>query len=84
MKKITLLGILLAACCISSCKKDRVCECTETYTSPSGNVTTNPMANVTYRDVTHAEAKNLCEKATYVDVNESGGTSTDVYDCKLK
>jgi len=84
MKKIILLAIAFVAFSISSCKKDFVCECTTTYTSSSGNVTTDTDDNVTYRDVKKGEAKSLCQKSTYVSVSPSGGTSTTVSDCKLK
>lgn len=69
---------------ITSCKKDRVCECTNTYTSSSGNVITDPNANVTYIDSKKRDAKDHCQKSTRANVNGSGGTSTSVYDCKLK
>lgn len=84
MKKITFIAIAIVAFSMSSCKKDFVCECTTTYTSSSGNVTTNTNDNVTYRDVKKGEAKSLCQKSTIVNVNSNGGTSTTVNDCKLK
>jgi|GEM_PF-390081 len=84
MKKITLIAFAIVTLSMASCKKDFLCECTDTYTSSSGNVTTNPVANVTYRDVKHGEAKSLCQKSTVVNVDNSGGTSTNVSDCKLK
>jgi len=84
MKKITLVAIAIIAFSMSSCKKDYVCACTTTQTDQSGDVTTNPVDNTTYRDVKKTDAKSRCQKATEVDVNSNGGTTTTVYDCKLK
>ena len=78
----------MAACVglisLTSCKKDHVCECTSTYTNSNGTVTTNPVDNVTYKDVKKGDAKTLCQKSTSTYVNNSGGTTTSVNDCKLK
>lgn len=84
MKKITLMAIAIIALGLGSCKKDFTCECTMTYTSPSGNVTTDPMYNTTYRDMKKSDAKSRCQKETDIDVDTDGRTSTTVYDCKLK
>jgi len=69
---------------ITSCKKDRVCECTTTSTDSSGNVDTNPNANSTYTEISMRDAKSLCQKSTTTRVGSSGATSTYVSDCKLK
>jgi len=84
MKKISLMAIAIFAFSISSCKKDFVCECTDSYTNASGTTTTDPAANITYRDVKHGEAKSLCQKTTRVEVDANGQTTTSVNDCKLK
>lgn len=63
MKTITLISAVFGLMSLASCKKDRVCECTNTYTSSSGNVTTQDPANVTYREVRKSDAKSLCQKA---------------------
>lgn len=84
MKKITLMAFAIVAFSITSCKKDYVCECTTTTTDSSGDVTTDPMDNTTYRDIKKSDAKSHCQKSTYVFVNDGGGTSTIVSDCKLK
>jgi hypothetical protein len=84
MKKILIVTACLGLISLSSCKKDRVCECTNTYTNSNGNVTTDPVANVTYKDVKKGDAKTICQKSTSTYVNQSGGTSTSVNDCKLK
>ena len=69
---------------MTACNKDRVCVCTNTYTSSSGNVSTDVDANVTYTESTRREAVSHCQKSTVTTVNTSGGTSTQVMDCKLK
>lgn len=84
MKKFTVMAIAIFAFSISSCKKDLTCECTQTHTSTSGVTTTDPLYNTTYRDIKKSDAKSLCQKETYVSVDEDGRTTTDVYDCKLK
>lgn len=84
MKKITFIFACLVIISFSSCKKDRVCECTNTNTNSSGTVTTDLNQNTTYKDVKKHDAKSLCQKSSTVYVNSSGGTSTYVSDCKLK
>lgn len=84
MKKISLMAIAVIAMSVISCKKDFTCECTRVHTSASGNVTTDPMYNTTYRDMRKRDAKSRCQKETDVDVADNGNTTTDVYDCKLK
>ncbi len=59
----------------SSCKKDRVCECTSTS---GGNSTTT---SVTLVNVTENQAKDVCVSKVYYDSN-GNVSSTD--DCKLK
>ncbi len=78
------MAIAIVAFSISSCKKDYVCECTTTVTDPSGDVSTNPVDNRTYRDSKKHDAKSHCQKSTFVEVGPSGGTQTTVRDCKLK
>lgn len=84
MKKFTLMAVALVAISLASCKKDHVCECTTTYTDSSGDVSTDPIDNTTYRDIKKSDAKSHCQKSTYVNVGSNGGTSTSVSDCKLK
>ena len=78
------MAIAILALSISSCKKDRTCECTTTYTDSSGDVTTYPNDNTTYREIKKSDAKSRCQKATDTSVDSDGGTSVTVYDCKLK
>jgi hypothetical protein len=84
MKKNLLLMTVIAAAALSSCKKDRDCECTTTVTDRKGNTTTYQPETITYVKMKKSDAKSLCQKATYTDVNESGATETTVVDCKLK
>jgi hypothetical protein len=84
MKKTIVLITCLTAFSFISCKKDRMCECTRTYTSTSGATTTYPAETITYRKIKKSDAKDLCQKRTEVYVNSDGKTSTNVLDCKLK
>lgn len=69
---------------LTSCKKDRVCECTSTHIDASGKVNTEAPINTTYKDIKSGDAKTICQKSTVVTVNSSGETSTRINDCNLK
>jgi hypothetical protein len=84
MKQKLLLVMCLGILSLTSCKKDRVCECTTTTTDSSGDVTTDPADNSTYKEIKKGDAKSLCQKTTEVNVSSSGDTYTSVSDCKLK
>jgi len=84
MKKFTLFAFALLAISITSCKKDRVCDCTYTQTSSSGNVTSNPNYNTSYKDIRKSDAKSLCASSTETYIDENSKTTTYMYDCKLK
>lgn len=76
MKKITLLMIIGGAFIFaSSCKKDRVCECTSTS---GGNSTTS---SGTLVNVTKKQAKDICVSKVHYDSN---GNVSYTEDCKLK
>jgi hypothetical protein len=87
-QSIMKINILLIACVglisLSSCKKDRECECTTTYTNEKGETETDQPETITYIDIKKSEAKSLCQKTTTTHVKESGKTVTQVDDCKLK
>lgn len=79
MKKIILFGAVLAAISFASCKKERDCECTSTYT-PAGGTATQNTTMYTYKDVTKSQAKNNCISSTYTDA--AAGVHTE--ECELK
>ena len=83
MKKITLLAVACVAISLTSCKKDRDCECVNTYTSANGTTTTSPATITTYKKISKADAKTQCTKLVFSDTG-SGGTTTSTNDCKLK
>lgn len=83
MKKILLIAACLGLVTLTSCKKDRLCKCTVTYTSPSGNTTTDLDQNTTYTDIKKSDAKTRCQNYTTTYVSQSGGTSTTKGECKL-
>ncbi|MFN6037380.1 MAG: hypothetical protein ACK452_02845 [Bacteroidota bacterium] len=55
MKKLTMILGIVGAIALISCKKDRVCECTEVYGGGSTYTT-----SVTLTDVTKSAAKANC------------------------
>jgi hypothetical protein len=76
MKKLQILGIAgLVALAISSCKKDRECECTIKDDSGSTTMVT------TLKSTTKKQAKDACVSKTYYD---SAGQIEEKWDCKLK
>jgi hypothetical protein len=84
MKKIMYATACMGLLALTACKKDRDCECTSTRTNTQGVTTTDEPVVVTYKEVKNGEAKSLCQKTTYTEVDDSGKTSTQVDDCKLK
>ena len=80
MKKITILASALTAIFLVSCKKDRVCECTNT--SSSGGTNTY---KVTYYDAKKKDARLLCtsesQQKDYVSPVAITGDKTT---CELK
>lgn len=80
MKKITYLSIVLAGLAFASCKKDRVCECTETSTAPGSSSETY---EYTLKKVKKGVAGDVCESNTNQTTAPVAGY---IYtqDCKLK
>jgi hypothetical protein len=78
MKKLSLLTIIaMAAIALVSCKKERICNCTTTFSS--GGVSTSSAATVTLIDATKRQAKDACISRKMTD-----GGDTYTQDCKLK
>jgi hypothetical protein len=78
MKKLILPIAILAASFLTSCVKERDCQCTTTE-SFAGKSTSSTQATV-YKDVTKKQAKTLC--ASYTTTDDAGYVTTQ--DCKLK
>jgi len=77
MKKLQILSIAgLVALAISSCKKDRECQCTVTYGSGGSE-----SGVITLKNTTKKQAKDFCVSKTYYD---SAGQIEEKWDCKLK
>ena len=76
MKKIFLGLTVISAFTLVSCKKDRVCSCTQTSTAPNS---TSQVIDVTLEKARKSDAKKLCVKTTH---DSNGYTTTS--DCKLK
>lgn len=77
MKKILLPIAVLSMIVLSSCKKDRTCECT--YSDGSSVHTSSTV----YKKIKKSEAKDICQKETVV-TTDSNGSDTYISDCKLK
>ena len=80
MKKLTILSVAFIALSLASCKKDHVCECTNTSTAPGSTSSTSEYTIVKAKK---ADAKRDCVKTTN-DYTFGGTTYTTTKDCKLK
>jgi len=81
MKKLTILALGIITLSLSSCKKDRTCECTETETQ--GNTITVTTINATFSEIKKRDAKDACSNYAYTTTS-SGSTYSSKVDCKLK
>jgi hypothetical protein len=84
MKKITLMVACVLVMGATSCKKDRNCECTITYTDQNGITQASPATTVTYTKIKKSEVTSICQKTTTKTEDENQNTTTRVEDCKLK
>ena len=84
MKNIVLI-IAVAGVAMASCKKDRICSCTETKTKTTGNISVTETYNM---DVTYTHETNRVSKLSCVHTKstDSGTNSTTVREsnCVLK
>jgi hypothetical protein len=76
--KITIIVVLVGAL-LSSCKKERSCECTATY-SNSGNSDTFTV-KYTYKNITKKQIEIRCASH---DASSNTFNSTTTYDCIVK
>lgn len=68
MKKLVVLGLVVAGFAMTSCKKDYTCECT---------FTSIPTINIEYTKVKKADAETSCDAAeTTYKVGDSGANCT--------
>ena len=79
MKKVILFAAV-AAISFASCKKERDCVCTDTYTPVGGAAQVGSAETVTYKDVTKSQAKNNCISWTKTDASGNVSSSS----CELK
>lgn len=80
MKTNLFLISAIAVTLLSSCRKERVCECTVTSAPTISTLNTSTYTNInTYKKTTRKEIKTLCR--SYTQVNPS---YTSTYDCKIK
>lgn len=78
MKKITVLAVALLAISFASCKKDRVCKCTDT--DSNGDVT---VYEATLVKSSKGDAKDACSNSSHTETS-GGQTGTSKTDCELK
>lgn len=82
MKKILLIAAV-AGLAMASCKKDRTCSCTQTWTPSSGPATTTT-TEITVEKVTKAQAKDgMCMSYTDQTTAPVAGTKYEK-NCELK
>lgn len=82
-KIVYLASFAIIAISFASCKKDRTCECTSTYTSTNGNTTDVSTSSTVIKKIKKSEAKKLCQKQTFTNTS-NGNTNVSTDDCKLK
>lgn len=78
MKKLFFVCSVLASALLTSCVKERDCQCTTTVTYAGASKSST--SNTVYKDVTKKQAKSLC--ASYTTTDEDGRVTTK--DCKLE
>jgi hypothetical protein len=83
-KKITTLAVFAITIGFASCVKDRTCECTTTITDPVGTITTSAPQTTTLKKIKRSDAKSLCETRTETNITNSGATTIQTDNCKLK
>jgi hypothetical protein len=84
MKKITLIVLAVAGVALASCKKDRTCTCTDTYTPSSGGSASIDTREITIKKVTKADALDgQCGSGTYQQTAPTQGGKWDTK-CELK
>ena len=70
--------MLLLSIAMFSCKKDRICVCTETIYYTNGPTTTTTFTD-TYKNTTQREIKTICK-----DFSRSMSGASANYTCKIK
>ncbi|MBK9283775.1 MAG: hypothetical protein IPM51_05575 [Sphingobacteriaceae bacterium] len=84
--KIKLTMIAVACIMLASCKKERTCTCTSTYTSTGGIVSVGQPYTTTYKKIKKRDAKKLCVSSKYEDIDLTPNPGTSITDtkCELK
>jgi hypothetical protein len=80
MKKISIIGMAMIAIAFTSCKKDRVCECSYSSTEPGW---TSENDETTYTDATKRQARTQCFSYS-TEYESNGSTYTATQKCELK
>lgn len=83
MKKISIFCFAIVAISFASCKKDRTCTCTSTYTPASGTASVSTY-EVTVKKVTKGQVKDgVCEGSSDQQTAPVAGDKND-FKCELK
>lgn len=77
MKKVLLFVAVVAATSFASCKKDRVCTCTDTTTITGGGSSSSTSV-ITYTGAKKGDARAACLSST-----QTGTGYTSTRDCSL-
>ena len=75
---IAAAGILLA-----SCKKERTCTCTTTYTS-GGIITVGTPSTTKYKKIRKRDAKKLCVSSKFEDIDLTPNPGTYIAESKCE
>ena len=71
MKKVLLFVAVVSAASFASCKKDRVCTCTSTFTPAGGGSATTSTQVTTYTKAKKGDARSHCLSGTSTDASGS-------------
>lgn len=74
MKKVTLLAVAVLAISFASCKKDRTCTCSTTYSGGNSSITGGSSV-VKHKKITKGQGKAVCHDTESTD-SSSGVTET--------
>lgn len=75
MKKVTLLAVAVLALSFASCKKDRTCTCTTTYSGGGASVSGGSSV-VKHKKITKSQGKAVCHDTESTD-SSNGTTMTE-------
>jgi len=81
MKKILIASLAVIA--LASCKKNYLCECTQTYTNTSGTSISTSSTEIKDVKKKYVESSYDCVSSESTSINSSGDVSTSNIDCSI-